>query len=267
MNDRLQPIDRALHAYPSAIQDVRVDHRGTDVCVPEQLLDCPDVVSSLEQMRCEGMTQDVAADALRQPNPPRRLGNGPLNRRLVQMKPRWWPESRIAADACGRKDELPAPLGCGVRKFLFERKRQHHASESERQISRMTGANVGKVLQQPIAHEVRQHHATVLLPLAATNRDLASLEIDILHTQLQTLLQTQSGAVEQRGDQPWHTVQLTQYSTHFVGSQHDRDVYRSLRMKRGSDDTKILSQHLVLQEHDGAECLILCRRRHLPLHR
>jgi hypothetical protein len=55
MNDRLHPIDRALHAYASAIQDVRVDHCGTDVGVPEQLLDCPDVISGLEQVRCEGM--------------------------------------------------------------------------------------------------------------------------------------------------------------------------------------------------------------------
>ena len=135
-----------------------------------------------------------------------------------------------------------------------------------RQIGLMTGAHLLEVLAQAIAHEIRQHHATVLLPLAATNRDLATLEIEVLHTQLQTLLQTQSGAVEQRGDKPWHTLQLPQDSPHFVGTQNDRDVYGSLRTRRGSDDTKVLSQHLVVQEQDGAERLILCRRCDVPLH-
>jgi hypothetical protein len=139
VNDRLHAIDRALHAQRPAIQDVRVDHRGTDVGVSEQLLDCPDVVSGLEQMRCEGMEDGVAAGALGQPCPARRFGNRPLNGRLVQMKPRWWSESLVTAHTRGGKDELPSPLSVSVRKLLFERKGQHNAAESVRQISLMTG--------------------------------------------------------------------------------------------------------------------------------
>ena len=160
---RLDPIDRALHAQPSAIRDVRVDHRGTDVGVPEQLLDGADIVSGLEEMSRKRMAQGVAAHALRQLRPARRLGDRPLNRRFVQMKPRQWPESRIAADASRRKYELPAPLGRSVRKLLFERERQHNAAESVRQIGLMTGVDLLEVLAPPIAHEIRQDHATVVL--------------------------------------------------------------------------------------------------------
>src|SRR5687768_12247323 len=124
------------------------------------------------------MAQRVAAHALRQLCPARRLGNRPLNRRFVQMKPRRWPESRIPADASRREYELPAPLGRGVRELLFERERPHNAAESVCQIGLTTGADPFEVLTQPIADEIRQHHATVLLPLAATNRDLAALEIE-----------------------------------------------------------------------------------------
>ena len=37
------------------VKDMRVDHRGADVFVAEQLLDGPDVVTGFEQMGGEGM--------------------------------------------------------------------------------------------------------------------------------------------------------------------------------------------------------------------
>jgi len=48
VNAGLDPIDRALHAQAPAIQNVRVDHRSTDVRVGEQLLDGTGVVSGFE---------------------------------------------------------------------------------------------------------------------------------------------------------------------------------------------------------------------------
>ena len=65
VNAGLDPIDRALHAQAPAIQNVRIDHRSTDVRVAEQLLDGSDVVSGFEQMCGEGVPQGVAAYALR----------------------------------------------------------------------------------------------------------------------------------------------------------------------------------------------------------
>src|SRR5437879_12561761 len=40
------PIDRASHGGGPQVQDVRVDHRGAHVTMPEQLLDGPDVAPS-----------------------------------------------------------------------------------------------------------------------------------------------------------------------------------------------------------------------------
>ncbi len=41
-----------------------VNHRGTDISVPQELLNRPDVVSVFQQMCGEGMTQRVAARRL-----------------------------------------------------------------------------------------------------------------------------------------------------------------------------------------------------------
>src|SRR5258705_646398 len=140
------------------------------------------------------MPERVAAHALRQPCLASRRGNRPLNRRLVQMKSRRWPETRIAADASCGKDELPAPLGRRVRELSFERRRHNHAAEPLGQISLVTGANFLEVLPQLIVYQLRQHDAAVLLPLAATDGHLTALEIEILDPQLETLLQAQARA-------------------------------------------------------------------------
>ena len=47
------PVERAHNAAPTAIQDVRVDHRRAHVLVAEELLDGADVVPRFEKMRCE----------------------------------------------------------------------------------------------------------------------------------------------------------------------------------------------------------------------
>ena len=48
-----RPVDRAAHSGWSTVQDVGVDHRRTDIAMAEQVLDGPDVVTILEQVRGE----------------------------------------------------------------------------------------------------------------------------------------------------------------------------------------------------------------------
>jgi hypothetical protein len=62
--DLPKEVHRASHAPPTADQDVSVNHRGADVPVTQQFLDRPDVVSVLEQVSGEGMTELVAGDML-----------------------------------------------------------------------------------------------------------------------------------------------------------------------------------------------------------
>jgi hypothetical protein len=50
MNPNSCFVERAAHAEPAAIQDVRVDHGGAHAVVAEQFLDRADVVAAAEQM-------------------------------------------------------------------------------------------------------------------------------------------------------------------------------------------------------------------------
>jgi len=48
-----EPVRRALDAEAAAVEDMGVDHRGSDVAVPEQLMDGANVIARLQEMRCE----------------------------------------------------------------------------------------------------------------------------------------------------------------------------------------------------------------------
>ena len=64
-----------------------VDHRGANVGVPQEFLDCANVVAVLKQMRRERVSQGVAGRTLVNPRLPNRVFDRPLDRALVDMMP------------------------------------------------------------------------------------------------------------------------------------------------------------------------------------
>jgi len=189
------------------MEHVRID-RGTDVPVTEQLLHRPNVVAVLEQVRREAMTDRVRPGVLRDPRPANRRGDCFLHRRFMQVEPRRRPPFRIRADRRGGEHELPSPFRRRVRIFSLQGIRQHDPPESVLEIGRMQAANLCKMLPKRINRRSGQRRRSVLLPFAAPDRDLASIEIDIFHPQFQAFLQAQAGTVEQHADDPHRAVQV-----------------------------------------------------------
>jgi hypothetical protein len=79
------------------------------------------------------------------------------------------------------------------------------------------------------APDLRQHDSPVVSTLPVTNDDLASLELHVLHSQLQPLHQSQSGAIEQGSHQQIGTIQLVENRQDFGAGQHDWKPARLLR--------------------------------------
>lgn len=92
-----------------------INHSRLHIFVPHQLLDSPDVVSGLKQMRYKRMEKSVAADTKRRPRgaafatlrPRRRLGNGEHAREpsLMASNVRVRPQQEIYTAAAGRARE------------------------------------------------------------------------------------------------------------------------------------------------------------------
>src|SRR5690349_9864479 len=76
--DMLLWIERAAHTSAAPIQDVDLDHRGTDIAMAQQLLHRTDVIPIFNQVRRKRVPECVAAPMLGYP----RLIDRPPHRSL-----------------------------------------------------------------------------------------------------------------------------------------------------------------------------------------
>ena len=58
---KLQPVQWANHTTSASIQNMCVNHGRAYIAMPQQLLDCPDIITNFKKMCCKGMTEGVAA--------------------------------------------------------------------------------------------------------------------------------------------------------------------------------------------------------------
>src|SRR6476619_4127087 len=113
----LQLVRWTPHPYPIPVQHVRVDHRRTHVRMAEELLNRPDVVAVLQEVRREGMAEGVAGRVLRNPGG----AYCGLDGAFVQMVSSDLAGLRIPVATMGRKDPLPTELRCPRGRLLLER--------------------------------------------------------------------------------------------------------------------------------------------------
>jgi hypothetical protein len=72
-----------------------------------------------------------------------------------------------------------------------------------------TNTNMPSVLEVPgksLPQDLRPHDSSVLRSLAAPNGNLAPIEVEIRDAELDALLDTQTGAIEQRRDKTKHAT-------------------------------------------------------------
>ena len=83
--------------------------------------------------------------------------------------------------------------------------------------------------------------------------DFMAIEVDVLDAEFETLLQSQSRAVEQRHHDPRRVGQLGEDHTHFVNTEHHRHVHRAVCMRHVIDRSRVDMKHLAVQEQQRTE--------------
>src|SRR5206468_3919395 len=88
---RCSSVEEAIRRTPyrtrPAVEHVRVDHRGADITVAEQLLHRANVVPVLQQVGSEAVAEGVAGRRLTDPRAQNGRPDHPLNRGLMEMVP------------------------------------------------------------------------------------------------------------------------------------------------------------------------------------
>src|SRR5215470_2126342 len=104
------PVGRALDPARPSVQDVGIDLGCAHVAMTEQVLNRPDVVAILQQVRGERVAEGVAARRLGDARPADRVLNRALQNGLVQVVPSALSRHAIDINSRRRKHPLPGPL-------------------------------------------------------------------------------------------------------------------------------------------------------------
>ena len=108
-----EQIGRARHAGRATIEHMRIDHRGLQIAVAQEVLDSANVGTSFQQVGCKAMAKGVASGRFADPCCSHRGANRPLNDRRVEMMPPLFTRLSITPTRDLREHPLPNPFARG----------------------------------------------------------------------------------------------------------------------------------------------------------
>ena len=151
-----------------------------------------------------------------------------------------------------------------------------HAGQALDTVGSPQGMNGRKLGAQRGLERSGQHHDPILGALAFAHHQRAAFEVNVLDAQAQALEQTHAGAVEQTRDQgKRHAVrrrlrlrlriQLRQHGRHLAGREHHRQALVGTRAPDLAHPRQLLAQHLLVQEEQRRQGLLVRGRCDLAL--
>ena len=189
--------------------------------------------------------------------------DGLLQPALVKMMPPQCIRARIFGESIRWKDILPAPLAAGIRILAVECE-----GEIDRAITalKIRGVPALDELQLELkwrGQPLRQHRHTIFLTFAIAHCQLITVEIQVFHTQPDTLHQPQAAAIEQLGHQTIRLSELAKNSLDLRFGQHSWQALGHLGQHDITWGIERNVEHLAVEKQDRAACLVLGRGRHV----
>jgi hypothetical protein len=99
------------------------------------------------------------------------------------------------------------------------------------------------------------------------HQDLVPVEVQVVDAEAQALHHPHAAAVQHQADEVIRAGQLGQQAGDLVPAQDHRQPLRPSRPDHPRDAARVDLQHLLVQEQQGAERLVLGRGADVPLHR
>ena len=121
----------------------------------------------------------------------------------------------------------------------------------------MLGAGTVEMPCEGVLDDAREHGDAVLVALAAAYHDLVASEVDVLDAQATALQHTQPGAVEETSQEAGSSVQPLHHRADLLAREDHGQPLGPLRAYDAVDPGQIDPQHVLVQEEQRAQCLVL----------
>jgi hypothetical protein len=191
-------------------------------------------------------------------------GNGPLHGALVQVVTANLAGLRRQIGSGRREEPLPRPLSRGARVLAVEGVRDLDGAFAGRKVGLVLRSNEREVLSERCQEGERQDDRSILSTLAVADEDLASLEIDVLDSELQRLDQAQATPVQKSAHDPVRATQAAEQRTGFATGEHDRQALGAFRVREIAEPRELPPQHDLVQEEQASQRLVLRGRADFP---
>ena len=169
-----------------------INHRSPYIAVPKKRLDCPYVVIGLKQMSCKTVTESVGRDSFSEFGAANSLVKRFLDMLFMHVIPALLLRIRHKRQRLLRKEPLPDKVLCRFRIFLFKLIIQKYTRKTLCHILIMEFFYRLKLLSQFKDDLLRYRHCPALIAFSS-DRENSGVKIEILHPQLHTFKETETG--------------------------------------------------------------------------
>lgn len=218
-------------------------------------------------MRCERVAEGMARRVLVDLGLLDGSGDSAAHVRSRKVVPPRRSIVRVHAEARSRKGVLPVPRARCSGIFSRESIWKPYLAVSRPQIVLMNKTYVPQVMSKRLRNGRGQHRKTIFITLAASHDDLIPVEVNVLYAYPKRLGQSESGAVEQRGDEERCAIQVIEDGPDLLPGQHHRETLSARGSNDRSDVIHINTQNVPIEEQDSAERLVLRGDRYMSINR
>ena len=208
------------------------------------------------------MPEGMATRGLRNPGGPDGLFDGILQILLPCVVSPCLAAARIDREIVGGEDILPRPFAGCVPIFPVQGAGKINGTAAVREVLLMEFLNPGEVRLQRPAEPLREDGNAFPHTLAFSNGNLAISKIDILDAQPETFEQAQTAPVEEVCHDPVISLQMGENGASFGSRKDDGKLGRAANALDG-DEFELPIEHLLVEEEQGAESLVLRGSRNI----
>jgi hypothetical protein len=204
------------------------------------------------------MPQRVTGGGLGKTGPSHRIVERSLEHRFVKMVAVPPAGATIAVRAERRENPSPSPFTGSVR-VLEGQGAGELDVDTCGDIPFVEVAHPLKVPKQGLHQAGGKDSDAVLLTLAVAHRQLAAIEIDVLHSQSRAFEQPKARSIHQGGHEPQTSREPRQDLADLVAAQDHGQALGSLGARHGLEARKGPLQNAAVQKQDRTEGLVLRR--------
>ena len=255
----------AHDSMATLLQDMGVDHGGTDVRVPQQRLDGANVRTPLQKMSGEAVPERMRTDPLADSCLADDLGNGLVDGAGVKVVAASLAGARVSGPTTGGEDILPSPVLVGVRVLAGQGVREIHLSIAVLQILSMDHLHAYKVFFQGLYELLGERRDTVFTALAVAHREGFHLQVHVLDPESDALRDAQARAVQKLDDELMHSGHQCDHASRLLAGQDDG--YLDLPACAVCVDlaAQWLLEHVLVEEDERIHGLVLGGGGHLAI--